>query len=257
MGTTILGAAIIDDIFGIIVLTVIIGMTDKDVSISNVLLHIIEFFVCVALLSALMIIIKKHFIHSVKTSHRVSIYALTVMFMMSYAAERFFGVADITGAYFAGIMLCKYGVRNYINNKVSKLGYLFFSPIFFASVGLKADVRGITPNLVLFALALVVIAIITKILGCGIGAKLFKFNNTEALAIGIGMVSRGEVALIVAQKGAVAGLLETTLFPPIVIMVIATTLFTPVFLKLILKNANTSNYTLDNKLAAAIADPTE
>ncbi|MBR6400694.1 MAG: cation:proton antiporter [Firmicutes bacterium] len=257
MGTTILGAAIIDDIFGIIVLTVIVGMTDPGVSILSVLLHIVEFFVCVALVSGFILFVKKHFIHTVKTSHRISIYALTVMFMMSYAAERFFGVADITGAYFAGIMLCKYGVRDYINNKVSKLGYLFFSPIFFASVGLKADVRGITPNLMLFALALVAIAVVTKIVGCGAGAKLFKFSGRESLAIGVGMVSRGEVALIVAQKGAEAGLLEATLFPPIVIMVIATTLFTPVFLKLILKNTDTGTAAEDNRLAAAIADPTK
>ena len=257
MGTTILGAAIIDDIFGIIVLTVIIGLTDDGVSIVNVLLHIVEFFVCVALAGAVILFVKKNFIHHVKTSHRVSIYALTVMFAMSYAAERFFGVADITGAYFAGILLCKYGIRDYINNKVSKLGYLFFSPIFFASVGLKADIRGITPGLVLFALALVAVAVITKIIGCGLGAKLFKFSNKEALAIGVGMVSRGEVALIVAQKGAAVGLLEASLFPPIVIMVIATTLFTPIFLKLILKDSSKDGDTGSNRFAAAIADPTE
>ena len=257
MGTTILGAAIIDDIFGIIVLTVIIGMTDPNLSLFAVLLHIVEFFVFVALFGILIVFVKKHFIHTVKKSHRISIYALTIMFMMSYAAEKFFGVADITGAYFAGIMLCKYGIRDYINNKVSKLGYLFFSPIFFASVGLKADVKDITANLVVFSLALVAVAVVTKIAGCGLGAKIFKFDNKEALAIGIGMVSRGEVALIVAQKGAEANLLEPTMFSPVVIMVIATTLFTPIFLKLILKNTNIKHTDINNKLAEAIADPTQ
>ncbi len=256
MGTTILGAAIIDDIFGIIVLTVIVGLSGPGGNIFLVIMHIAEFFVLTAVIGILISFIKKNFIHTVKTSHRISIYALTIMFMMSYAAERFFGVADITGAYFAGILLCKYGVRNYINNKVSKLSYLFFSPIFFASVGLKADVSGITPRLIAFAFALVITAVMTKMIGCGLGAKIFKFNNKEAAAIGIGMVSRGEVALIVAQKGAAANLLEPTMFSPIVIMVIATTLFTPIFLKLVLNNTGGGD-TVSNKLAEAIADPSE
>ncbi|MBR1736499.1 MAG: cation:proton antiporter, partial [Firmicutes bacterium] len=240
-----------------IVLTVIMGMTSSNVSIFGVFLNIAEFFLCIAVIGILIYFVKKYFIHEVKTSHRISIYALTIMFLMSYAAERYFGVADITGAYFAGILLCKHGIRDYINNKVSKLSYLFFSPIFFASVGIKADVRGITTNLILFALVLVIAAIITKIIGCGLGAKIFKFNNKEALAIGIGMVSRGEVALIVAQKGSDAGLLEATLFPPIVIMVIATTLFTPIFLKQILKNGNTDKDGQKNKLAETITEFSE
>jgi Kef-type K+ transport system membrane component KefB len=257
MGTTILGAAIIDDIFGIIVLTVIVGMSGPGENIFPVLAHIGGFFVLTALVGVLISFVRKHFIQTVKTSHRISIYALTIVFMMSYTAERFFGVADITGAYFAGILLCRYGVRDYINNKVSKLSYLFFSPIFFASVGLKADVRGVTPSLMLFACALVVIAVITKTAGCGLGAKMFGFNNKEALSIGIGMVSRGEVALIVAQKGAEAGLLEPAMFSPIVIMVIVTTLFTPVFLKLVLKDIDSGSDTASNKLAKVVADARE
>ena len=133
-------------------------------------------------------------------------------------------------------MLCNFGIREYIDKKASVVSYLFFSPLFFASVGLKADIRAMTPELVAFAAVLLVVAIITKIIGCGIGAKMFKFDNKAALAIGIGMVSRGEVALIVAQKGADAGLLDTSLFPPIVLMVIVTTLFTPIFLKIVLKD---------------------
>ena len=138
------------------------------------------------------------------------------MFVMSYAAERVFGVADITGAYFAGLLLCRYRVHGYIDDKVSKLGYLFFSPIFFASVGLKADISGITPSLILFSFALVFTAVMTKIIGCGLGAAISGFGKCEILAIGVGMVSRGEVSLIVAQKGAAAGLLDAALFSPIV-----------------------------------------
>ena len=112
--------------------------------------------------------------------------------------------------------------------------YLFFSPIFFASVGLKVELEGITGSLVIFSLILLVIAILTKIIGCGLGARLCGFTNSEALQVGIGMVSRGEVALIVAQKGYAMGLLDASLFPPIVIVVIATTIITPVLLKKIM-----------------------
>lgn len=235
IGTTILGAAIIDDIFGIIVLTVIVGMTDTEVKLGEVLLHIALFFVWVGFIAALILFVKKMFVPSVQRRRRITIYALTLCFMLSYAAERFFGVADITGAYFAGIMLCNFGIREYIDKKASVMSYLFFSPVFFASVGLKADIRAMTPELAAFGAALLVVAILTKVIGCGLGAKIFRFDNRSALAIGIGMVSRGEVALIVAQKGADAGLLDTSLFPPIVLMVIVTTLFAPIFLKLVLK----------------------
>lgn len=234
VGTTILGAAIIDDIFGIVVLTVIVGMTDTSVNIASVLFHIAAFFVWLILVAALIFFVKKRFIHTVQRSRRITIYAVTFCFILSYAAERYFGVADITGAYFAGIMLCNFGIKEYIDKKASILSYLFFSPIFFASVGLKANIRELTTELMIFALALLIVAILTKIIGCGLAAKMFKFDTRSALAIGVGMVSRGEVALIVAQKGADAGLLDTALFPPIVLMVIVTTLFAPIFLKAVL-----------------------
>lgn len=236
VGTTILGAAIIDDILGIIVLTVIMGMTDTSVELSRVLLGIAEFFVCIVVIGFIIFFVKKNFVHDVEPRRRVTIYALTFCLVLSYAAERFFGVADITGAYFAGMLLCKFGISKYINKKLTVLNYLFFSPIFFASVGLKADITALTPSLMLFALVLLIMAIATKILGCGLGAKIFGFTLRDAVGVGVGMVSRGEVALIVAQKGADAGLLEAGLFPPIVLMVIATTLFAPVFLKVVLKD---------------------
>ena len=111
---------------------------------------------------------------------------------------------------------------------------MLFSPVFFASVGLKTDLSGLTVSLLVFALLLLVVAILSKIIGCALGAKLFKFTNHEALSVGIGMVSRGEVALIVAQKGAAFGLVPDSLFGPVILVVIVTTLITPILLKIVM-----------------------
>ena len=110
-------------------------------------------------------------------------------------------------------------------------------------MGIKTVITGLTPTIIMFSIALLIVAIITKIIGCGLGALLCKFTKNEALAVGIGMVSRGEVALIVAQKGSQVGLISETLFPAIVIVVIVTTLITPILLKLSMrsnKNVETS-----------------
>lgn len=238
MGTTILGAAIIDDIIGIVVLTAIISLSGEgsaNTSITTVLIRIVLFFVFIAVVAAVVIIGKK-IVKEVNRRRRISIYAFAFCLFLSYASEEFFGVADITGAYFAGVILCNFGIKQYIGSKIEVLSFMFFSPVFFASIGLKTNLHILTPNMLLFALVLMLVAVATKIIGCGLGAKICKFNNKEALAIGIGMVSRGEVALIVAQKGADCGLLNAELFPAIVFMVIITTLITPILLKVILKD---------------------
>ena len=161
---------------------------------------------------------------------------------MSYVAERFFGIADITGAYFAGIVLCSLAdVRDYVASKTNVLGYMLFSPLFFASIGIKTNMEGLTGSMIGFAVVLTIIAILTKIIGCGLGAKLMGFQMYDALSIGLGMVSRGEVALIVAQKGEQAGLIDPHMFPPIVVVVIVTTLITPILLKFGMKKQTPAN----------------
>ena len=237
MGTTILGAAIIDDIIGIIVLTVITSLSgDSDAHIAMVLLKIAAFFAFVLLIGGVVFFVSKHLIKRVKRRRRISIYTLTFCFMLSYMAEHYFGIADITGAYFAGIILCNFGIRQYIDEKITVLSYLFFSPVFFASIGIKTHIGAMSNEFLIFSIALLIVAILSKVIGCYVGAKICKFSNKEALAIGVGMVSRGEVALIVAQKGAQIQLISEELFPAIVFVVIVTTLITPVMLKLTLKN---------------------
>ena len=201
VGTAILGAAVIDDILGIVVLVMY-----------RVFLKMEE---------------KWH------RHRRIAIYAVAFAFLMSYVAERYFGIADITGAYFAGIVMCRLSsARDYVASKTNVLGYMLFSPLFFASIGIKTNLEGLTSTMAIFAVVLTIVAILTKIIGCGLGARVMGFQTYDAFSIGLGMVSRGEVALIVAQKGEQAGLIDPHMFPPIVLVVIVTTLVTPILLKL-------------------------
>lgn len=248
MGTTILGAAIIDDIVGIIVLTLITSLKDTSVKPATIFIKILVYFVFIAAV-ALFVHFTSRFIEANDNKRRTSISSVAFCLIMAYVSEKFFGIADITGAYFAGIILCNLGVKNYISKKVVIISYLFFSPVFFASIGIKTSLNGITSSIILFAFILLVIAILTKIIGCGVGAIMCKFPFKESLCIGVGMVSRGEVALIVAQKGEQVGLLNAELFPAIVLVVIVTTLITPILLKILISKGyadenNESNETV-------------
>lgn len=235
VGTAILGAAVIDDILGIIVLTVITSFTDPAVKPLLVFGRIIGFFLLLAVVGVLVYRLFKKMGKAYYNHRRIAIYGLVFCLLLSFTAEEFFGIADITGAYFAGLILCNVAeAQPYIARKINIASYMLFSPIFFASIGIKTDLHGFTSTLLLFAVALTVMAILTKVLGCGLGAKLCRFSNHQALSVGVGMISRGEVALIVAQKGEQAGLVSQSLFPAIVAMVIVTTLITPVLLKIVL-----------------------
>ena len=150
---------------------------------------------------------------------------------MSYVAEEFFGVADITGAYVAGLVVSMIQKEHYLESRFSVLSYVYLSPIFFASIGLKVHLPKMSSAIILFAVVLTVVAILTKVVGCGLGAKLCRYTGKESLQIGVGMVSRGEVALIVASKGEALGLMGTQLMGPVVIVVIITTIIAPILLK--------------------------
>ncbi len=233
-GTAILGAAVIDDILGIIILSVIIGMGDGGASAAAVgltLLKIIGFFALA--LGCGFGAYKLFQLLSVKLGRkrRLSIFALAFCFLLAYLAEQF-GVADITGAYIAGLVLCNCKAEEYIEEKNIVLSYMFFSPIFFVSVGLMTSFDGITGGTILFCVLLLVVAAATKFIGCGLGARLCKFSKEESVQVGVGMISRGEVAIIVATKGIAAGMMDSSLFSGVIVVVIITTLITPVLLKM-------------------------
>lgn len=236
-GNAILGAAIIDDILGVIALTVVTSATDPNVSIAVVLIKIVLFFIVGGLAGFLF---SKFMETSMRRSkvdlRRFVILSFVFCLILSYCAEHFFGVADITGAFMAGLFLSNAPRKHYIMNRFETTAYMLLSPIFFASIGIKVVIPEMTPALITFSIALVIIAILTKVLGCALGAKMCKYSTTEAIQIGTGMVSRGEVALIVASKGASLGLMGSIFFGPIVIMVVITTVITPILLKIVFSN---------------------
>lgn len=235
VGTTILGAAVIDDIIGIIVLTVVTSLKDTTVSPLAVIGKIVAYFIFIAVLIFVLTKLKV-FVEAQDEKRRTAIICVALCFILSYISEEYFGIADITGAYFAGLMLCTMKVGPYVARRCEIPSYLIFSPAFFASVGLKVTLGGMDASIWIFSILLLVIAILSKVVGCGLGAKVCGCTGKEALQVGIGMISRGEVALIVAQKGYASGMLDDLLFAPIVLVVIVTTLLTPILLKIFMKD---------------------
>lgn len=263
-GNAILGAALIDDILGIIALTVITSMAGGSSSESGasdslwiVLVKIAAFFV-VAILAA----VAYHFIfnkwrnHDKKDLRRHTIASFVFCLVLAWVAEEFFGVADITGAFLAGLALSGSQNVKYTTAKFDTISYMLLSPVFFASVGLSMTSIKMNGNLVVFTLIIVAIALLTKVIGCGAGAKLCKYTGKESLQIGVGMISRGEVALIVAQKGAALGLIDEKFFVPIIIMVVVTTIITPILLKFVFKG-QTDEIVEDSHIVKQIKDRQE
>jgi Kef-type K+ transport system membrane component KefB len=235
-GNAILGAAIIDDILGIIALTLITSLADTSVHITTVLIKIVAFFV-VAICAVILyhIVFTKWRNRDKRDLRRHVIITFVFCLLLSYSAE-LFGVADITGAFIAGLAISQHKDVKYISNRFETLSYMLLSPVFFASIGLGMGKISMDGKMVLFAVLLLVVAIVTKIIGCGLGAKICGYTNKESAQIAMGMISRGEVALIVAAKGQKLGLISDSVFAPVIIMVVVTTIVTPVFLKLVFKD---------------------
>ncbi len=260
-GNAILGAAIIDDILGIVALTVITSLGAKGSSggtgeLAFVLIKICMFFVFVMLFGLITSkLFTKWMDRDKKGMHRHVIGAFVICLIMSFLAEFVFGVADITGAFFAGVILSLTHREQFLASKFDVIGYLFLSPIFFASIGMQVDGKQLSHMgiaVVIYAIAITVIAVATKIVGCGLGAKICRYNNYRSLRIGVGMISRGEVALIVANKGIEAGLMPKELVAPIIVMVLFTTIITPIILKpVFLKTGpNAISDQMDSELAS-------
>ncbi len=239
IGTLILSSAIIDDVIGIIVLTFVIGFRNPDSKPSDVLINTGLFIVFSFGIGFLTYYIFKLIDKKYPHQRRVPILGLAMCMFMAFAAEEFFGIADITGAYVAGLILCSLNDSEYIARKVDINSYMIFGPVFFASIGLKTEFSGFTKELLLFSICFVIVALLTKVIGCGITAKLMKYSFKDSLKVGVGMMTRGEVALIVAQKGLSVNMLDAKYFACVILLIIVSSVATPIILKCLYKSDGT------------------
>ena len=233
IGTTILSAAIIDDVIGIIVLTFVIGFKNPDSNPGKVILSTVLFFVIATGLGFGIYKLVKLIDFKWPRTHRIPILGLAICFVFAYCAERFFGIADITGAYVAGIILCSIKDHDYIDDKVETNSYMLFGPVFFASIGLKTDISHVNAQIIFFSIGFVLVALLAKIIGCGLMSKVLKHSWSDSLKIGVGMMTRGEVALIVTQKGLAVGMVEPVYFTAVILLIIVSSISTPIILKLL------------------------
>ena len=239
-GNAILGAALIDDVLGIILLTFITSLSDPSAGgLGTVLIKIAAFFV-VALVGG-------YFLHKLiakitagpgRDRKRYAVLSLAMCMVFAYFAEEWFGVADITGAYVAGVIISSTSRVTYITSKCEDLSDMLLSPCFFASIGAKVVLPQMSTSIIIFSVLLMIWAMLSKVIGCGLGAKMCRYSNKDSLRIGIGMISRGEVALIVANRGISTGLMPEAFFAPIVLTVVASTIVTPILLKFVYHGAD-------------------
>ncbi len=234
VGSTILAAALIDDVLGLVALTVVAGMAGSGTNLLLVLLKIALFFVCSIAVAFGGIRLFRWMIEHAhgKNLRRYPVLAFVLCLVLAYCAEEFFGVADIIGAFVAGVVVASTSKAQYIQSKFEPLSYLLLTPVFFASIGIQVELPELSAQLVLFSLLLLLVAVLSKIIGCGLGARLCGFQPAECLQVGMGMSCRGEVALIVANRGLAMGALGQAMMTPIVIMVVGCAVLTPVLLKL-------------------------
>ena len=232
VGVGILGAAIIDDVAGIIILTLIVGAVSPSQggNIFFILFKIALFFTLSIVIGIIFSKLLTKYRDIVARENRVLTYAIIFCFSLAFMAEEL-GVAAVIGAYFTGIVFSTTPHRNRVSHEIQNIAYSLFTPIFFINIGLNVNLMGAS-GVVGLSLAIVLAAVIGKILGCGIGAKLSKFSTRESLQISIGMIPRAEVALIVTNLGLNLGIIGKDIFTSVIIMVLASTIITPPLLKL-------------------------
>ncbi len=238
LGTTIVSAAVIDDVIGIVVLTCVLGAgSGTGTGLGKVLFNTVLFFATAIGVGLIAHFTMKWLDKRNPHTQRITIVSMAFCFAMAYIAEEYFGIADITGAYIAGIVLCSMDDASYVERRVDISNYVLFAPVFFASIGLKTDISGLTPQILLFSVCFVIVALITKVIGCGLAAKICRFNWADSLKVGVGMMTRGEVALIVAQKGLDIGVVDPVYFTAVILLIVVSSVATPLVLKVLFTKA--------------------
>lgn len=241
VGSSIISAAILDDIIGVILLSLVISLKgnpeggEASTNIWIVIALMLAFFVAAFVLG---IFVKKLFTWLDKKyphHRRIPIFGFALCFFYAYAAEKWFGVADITGAYIAGIIISQTKSKDYIDRRTEIETYILFGPIFFANIGLMMydGFSFSDSHFIWFGIVYVIVGILGKIIGAGLGAKICRYSWNESLQVGVGMMARAEVVVVCTQKGIDSGLIQPELMPFILILILCTSLLTPLCLKLL------------------------
>ncbi|QDI88383.1 cation:proton antiporter [Candidatus Nitrosopumilus sp. SW] len=233
----IIGAAVVDDILAIAVLSVVISITGSDAGIESInitdvaitILQVLGFF-AIMLVVAVIVIPKVITPRLWKAKGSVEGIA-TASFFGAAALAGSIGLSPIVGAFAVGMALSTTKVFEKVENYIGKIG-LIFAPLFFAIIGAQVDLRAVDLNILMVSGVIIAVAIVTKLLGCGLPAMFFLKSKAQGMRVGIGMISRGEVGLIVAGVGVTAGVLTSEVYSTIVIMVAVTTIITPIWLKM-------------------------
>lgn len=239
-GINILGAAVIDDILGLVLISIVLALaqsstsnatTSGTLSILYVLIKIILF--CLLSIIALIYVPKfeNKFISHIKPNREFLTFSIALTILIAYIAE-LLGISAITGAYICGLILSPLTHKEYLERNVKAISSGFLSLIFFASVGIEANLKGVNLKVFYITLVMFIIAVAGKLIGCSGAARIVNLSKSEALQIGTGMISRGEVAIITSNIGLQKGIISEEIFLPTLIVVILTTIITPILLKL-------------------------
>ncbi|MBQ7596370.1 MAG: cation:proton antiporter [Clostridia bacterium] len=234
VGTTIIAAAIIDDIIGVIVLSFVLalkGTNGEAQSPVRVVIMTLLFFVLAAAFGSAAMktlqLIEKRYPH-----HRLlPIFSLAACFFFAYASEKWFGVADITGAFAAGLFLSRNPESGYIDRKSDILGYMIFTPVFFANIGMTVKFTSISTDMILFGVVFILAGLSGKAFGCAGASLLCGYDKKDSIRVGVGMMARAEVALVCAQKGVENGMINSSIMPFVLALIIISSFVTPLILK--------------------------
>lgn len=232
----ILGAAIVDDILAIAILSVVTTMvqtgdtTPAIMDITYLVLKILGLF-AVLLVGSVVIIPRILHVEKLWRSEGSVEGITTAAFFGAAGIAAFVGLSPIVGAFSVGMAVASTRIIKQVEEYVSKLG-IIFAPLFFAIIGAQVDLRGVNLEVLYLSGIIIVVAAITKLVGCGLPAMIFLKEKSKAMKVGIGMISRGEVGLIVAGVGVSSGALSSDIYTTVIIMVAVTTIITPVWLKI-------------------------
>lgn len=240
-GVNILGAAVIDDVLGLVLISIVLAVAQTSNSGSEgagatlAMLLVFGKIIIFCIVSILGILYLPKFLNKltskVKARRELLTFAIAFALIIAAVAEEI-GIAAITGAYLVGLILSSLDIKEYLERNVKAISTGFLSPIFFASVGIEANIKGLNGEILAITAVMLIIAILGKLVGCGMSARMLKFTRSESVQIGTGMISRGEVALITANIGLQKGIITEEVFLPTLLVVILTTIITPILLKI-------------------------